>query len=354
MVDQQPSQPIVRPYPLPPLPPDQYYVEPEVTESAALSPLRLIEETDPYDSYEYRLNRLIHSGNTAFQNVVIGETYNYGLALFLDGAIQSSDWDESLYHELLVQPPMLAHPEPRDVLIIGGGEGAALREVLVHGSVRSATMVDIDRELIELCQRHLQSWHLGAFDDPRVRLVYQDGREFVVQDDGSYDVIIVDLVDMFDGGPAQALYTRQFYELLRRRLRDGGIVVVQGFEFSFLDYVQHAALCRTLRTAFTEVHSYQSHIPSFLGSWGFVLASDWFEPTQWSEQEIDSTIEERLGDWLDHLDGNFLMKCFTLCKATRLALTYPGPVLEDGVPFVLPPEVEEIEPERADFPAVRR
>jgi spermidine synthase len=354
MKDQRPSQPIIRPYPLPPLPPHQYYVEPEVLNDDNLSSLIIIEDSDPCDSYTYRLRSLIYSGNTAFQNVVIGDTYNYGLALFLDGAIQSAEWDEKLYHELLVQPPMLAHPEPRDILIIGGGEGATLREVLAHGSVRSATMVDVDRELVELCRQHLSKWHRGAFDDPRVRLVFQDGREFVVADDRSYDVIIIDTVDMFDGGPAQALYTRQFYELLRSRLRNGGIVVVQGFEFSFLDYAPHAALCRTLRTVFPEVHSYYAGIPSFLACWGFVLASDWVTPARWSARQIDATIEERLGNWLGHVDGNFLVRCFTHCKTTRLALTHPGPVLEDGTPFYPPPEVEEIEPERPNFPAIRR
>jgi spermidine synthase len=354
MTDQQRLQQIIRPYPLPPLPPNQYYVEPEVLDDEDLSPLLIIEDSDPCDSYSYRLKTLIHSGSTAFQRVVIGETYNYGRALFLDGAIQSAEWDESLYHELLVQVPMLAHPDPRDILIIGGGEGATLREVLVHGSVTSATMVDIDRELVELCRRYLSKWHRGAFDDPRVRLVYQDGREFVATDEATYDVIIIDVVDMFDGGPAQALYTRQFYDMLRHRLKNRGVIVVQGFEFSFLDYAQHAALCRTLRTAFSEVHSYQTAIPSFLACWGFVLASNWFAPAQWSPRQINTAIEDRLGNWLEHVDGEFLMRCFTHCKTTRLALTHPGPVLEDGRPFYPPPEVEDIEPERAKFPAVRR
>jgi spermidine synthase len=318
-----------------------------------MSSLVVIEDSDPYDSYSYRLKTLVHSGRTAFQNVIIGETYNYGMALFLDGSIQSSEWDEDLYHELLVQPAMLAHREPRDVLIVGGGEGATLREVLAHGSVRSATMIDIDPELVELCRQHLVKWHRGAFDDPRARVLYQDGRGFVEHDTDTYDVIIIDLVDMIDGGPAQALYTRQFYELLRQRLRSGGIVVVQGFEFSFLDDAQHAALARTLRTVFPEVYSYKAVIPSFLGSWGFVLASDWFKPEEWSAQRIDATIEQRLGDWLDHVDGVFLMACFTHCKETRFVLTNPGPVLEDGVPYIAPPEIEEIEPELATFPVIQ-
>jgi spermidine synthase len=338
-----------RPYPLPALPPNHYYVERETPDNTAVSPL-FVEELDPFDSYKYRLKRLVHSGPTALQHVLIGETYNYGMALFLDSVLQSSEDDEALYHELLVQPAMLRHAEPRDVLILGGGEGAVLREVLIHRSVRAVTMVDIDRDLVELCRTHLLQWHRGAFDDPRVRMVFQDGRDFVARDDGSYDVIIVDLIDAIEDGIAEALYTRQFYELLRRRLRPGGIVAIQGLEFSFVDDKPHAAVARTLRTVFAEVYSYRATIPSFLSAWGFFIASDWVRPSEWSAADIDRTIEMRLGQWLDHLDGAFLQACFVHCKETQFALAQPGPILEDGVRFVPPPDIEEIEPIPVSFP----
>jgi spermidine synthase len=247
---------IFRPYPLPPPPPGHYYVEPPDPEEAGSESLVTIEQSDPFDSYTYRLKRLLYQGHTPWQDVLIAETFNYGLALFLDGVIQSAADDEALYHELLVQPAMLRHPEPRDVLILGGGEGAALREVLAHRSVRSVTMVDLDRELVELCRTHLLSFHRGAFEDPRVHLVFADGRSFVEHDDGFYDVAVVDLVDLLDSGLADALYTRQFYQHLRRRLRPDAIVAVQGLEFSFLDDKAHAALARTLRTVFAEVYSW--------------------------------------------------------------------------------------------------
>ena len=246
---------------------------------------------------------------------------------------------------------MLRHSNPRNVLIIGGGKGATLREVLVHRSVASVTMVDIDREVVELCREHLPTWHRGAFDDHRVRMVYDDGRKFVDSDDGRYDVVIIDVVDMLDNGPAQALYTRQFYETLRRRLRPDAVVVVQGLEFSFLDDKPHVALSRTLRTVFPEVHSYRVHIPSFLGSWGFLLASDWARPAEWPADDIQRAMLNRLGlAWLDHLEPEFLKAAFALCKETQFLLSQPGPILEDGVDFVAPPDIEDIEPPYAQFP----
>ncbi len=342
-----------RPYPLPPLLPNMYYRDGPVPEEVGDGAVMFVEESDDFDLYSYRLKRMIYDGRTAFQKVMIAETLNYGLILALDGALQSAQDDEALYHEMLVHPAMLAHPEPKDVLIIGGGEGATLREVLAYNTVRSAVMVDIDRELVELCREHLSAWHRGAFDDRRVRLVFDDGRRFVENDDAQYDVVIIDLVDMLDNGPAQALYTRQFYELLRRHLRPGGIVAVQGMEFSFADDKQHVALVRTLRCAFSEVHSYRTMVPSFLGSWGFILASDWVRPAVWSPADIDRMIESRLGaEWLDHVTGDFIKASFVHCKETLFLLGQPGPILEDGVDFVPPPYIEDIEPPVTQFPAV--
>lgn len=344
-----------RPYALPPLPPNMYYVEPPDPAALGYSALTVVENTDPFDLYVYRVSNLIHSGATAFQNVVIADTFNYGRVLILDGAIQSSQYDESLYHEVLVQPAMLMHPDPKDVLIIGGGEGATLREALAHRSVRSAVMVDLDREVVELCREHLITWHRGAFDDPRARLVFEDGRKFIENDDGRYDVIIIDVVDMLDNGPAQALYTRQFYELLKQRLRPEGIVVVQGLEFSFLDDKPHTALARTLRTVFPEVHSYHTYVPSFLGSWGFLIASDWLRPDEISTADVDRRIEDRLGQqWLDHLTGDFMKSCFCHTKETQFLLSLSGPILEDGVRLVLPPDIEDIEPPNAQLPVLPR
>jgi spermidine synthase len=336
---------------LPKLPAGRVYqdaIDPEQVGSGALV---LIEDSDPFDRYLYRLSNVVYQGKTAFQNVLIADSYNFGRLLALDGAVQSAAQDEKLYHESLVQPALLRHADPRDVLIIGGGEGATLRETLVHRSVRSATMVDLDPEVVELCREHLVGWHRGAFDDPRARLVFDDGRKFVTDCDDLYDVAIIDVVDMLDDGPAQALYTRQFYELLRRRLRPGGLLVVQGLEFSFIDHKQHVALSRTLGTVFSQVHTYRMPIPSFLSSWGFLIASDWFDPREWPAAEIDGSIAARLGSgWLNHLTGDFLKASFMHCKETQFLLSLGGPVLEEGTPFVAPPDIERVDDGPMSFP----
>ncbi len=351
MKNSRQSDSVAKPYALPPLPPNKYYQEAPGAESVGANELVFVEKSDPFDRYIYRLSQIIYSGKTRFQEVLIADTCNWGRILALDGAIQSAQEDEKLYHEMLVQPAMLRHPDPKHVLIIGGGEGATLREVLVHRAVESATMVDLDQEVVELCGQYLVPWHRGAFDDPRAQVVYEEGRKFVENKKNVYDVVIVDVVDMLDNGPAQSLYTRQFYQKLRTRLRPNALVVVQGLEFSFLDDKSHAALARTLRTVFPEVHSYRVDIPSFLSAWGFIIASDWFHPEEWKPREIDETIQNRLGDkWLDHLDGNFLRSAFTLSVETKEVLSKPGPILEDGRDFVMPPEEVEETPGRIQFP----
>jgi spermidine synthase len=342
-----------RPYPLPDLRPGEFYVEPIDPNTLQEDPIYCIENDDRFDHFSYRVKSIFYSGATAFQKVVVADSYNYGRILFMDGSVQSSADDEALYHEMLVQPAMLIHPNPRDVLVIGGGEGATLREVLAHNTVRSATMVDIDGEAVELCREFLPSWHRGAFADPRTRLHFDDGRRFVENSDEFYDVVIIDVVDMLENGPALRLYTRQFYEHLRQRLRPGGVVSIQGLEFSFSDYKQHCALARTLRTLFSEVHSARVAVPSFLGTWGLLLASDWASPQDWRADRIDRTIEDRLGnEWVDHISGEFMIASFAHCKETRYLLSQSGPILEDDVPFVEPPDVEDAAPERAQLPAL--
>jgi len=129
----------------------------------------------------HRTKEQIVSAQTPFQTVKIIDTYYLGRILVLDNKIQSAESDEFIYHESLVHPSMVLHGKPQNVLILGGGEGATLREVLRYKSVNKATMVDIDQVLVGLCEKHLAKWHNGAFKDPRVELVFDDAMQYVKQ-----------------------------------------------------------------------------------------------------------------------------------------------------------------------------
>lgn len=176
-----------------------------------------------FDLTGFHRERVVASGRTEFQTFEIFENRLWGRMLILDGRLQSAEVDEFIYHEALVQPAMLVHPDPRRVLVLGGGEGAALREVLRHPGVTRAVMVDIDGELVGLCKERLPTFHAGAFDDPRTELVFADGRGWLAaQPDGALDVIIIDLPEPLAGGPALTLFTREMYELARSKLTPGG------------------------------------------------------------------------------------------------------------------------------------
>ena len=302
------------------------------------------EQADGDEIYLFAIEGTIAKARTPFQDVEIVDTPGFGQMLLLDGLVQSSSDDEHIYHETLVHPAFLAHPGPRDVLIIGGGEGATTREVLRHDSVRSVTMVDIDAALIELCREHLESWHRGSFDDPRTEVIIGDGRAFLEQTDQTFDAVICDITDFLTEGPAMRLYTREFYELIAERLRPGGILIVQALETATSDWEEHAALVRTLKTVFSMVTSHVAFIPSFGFTWGFLTASESVDPSKLTAEEIDLRIEERLISPLRAYDGLYHTGLFALSKDLRALLATPGPVLEDAtIEFGLNLTPQEVE-----------
>jgi spermidine synthase len=162
------------------------------------------------EKISYEITRTLLEGRTAYQEVGIYDTVSNGRALFLDGKIQSAETDEFIYHEALVQPALICHPNPRRVYIAGGGEGATLREVLRHKSVESAVMVDLDGEVCAAAKQHLGIWHAGAYDDPRTTLLHQDARAWLVDSSEPFDSVIVDVTDPLAGGPSYMLFTKEF------------------------------------------------------------------------------------------------------------------------------------------------
>src|SRR4051794_12198639 len=160
----------------------------------------------PGERASYEVTRVLAQATTAFQDVEIAETRAFGRALFLDGQPQSAVADEYVYHEALVHPALVSHPDPKRVLIAGGGEGATLREVLRHPGVERAVMVDIDGELVDLCREHLAEMHHGAFDDPRADVVIGDALAYLREHDERFDAVVIDLTDPSEEGPIGELY----------------------------------------------------------------------------------------------------------------------------------------------------
>ncbi len=281
-----------------------------------------------------RVRNIIYEGRTAYQAVTIQDTECFGRTLVLDDKTQSTELDEFVYHEALVQPSMVAHPAPQRVFVAGGGEGATLREVLSHQSVQQAVMVDIDREVVELCRRHLASFHRGAFDDPRVELLHLDALEYLEQTDRRFDVVVVDVPDPLEAGPAYHLYTQEFYELLKDRLRPGGMIVAQSGPTGPAFYEQcFSAVARTIGSVFPSVFAYDTFVPSFGSAWGFVIGSLGPDPAALTPKEVDRRVTQRVTADLRHYDGTTHRGMFSLPKYLRAALDAEKRIITNANPL---------------------
>jgi len=281
----------------------------------------------------YSIKERIYSGRSKFQSVEIINTGGFGICLVLDGKIQSSEADEFIYHEALVHPAMLTHPRPERVFIAGGGEGATLREVLAHKTVKRAVMVDIDEEVVSLCRRLLPSWHQKAFDDPRTELHFVDARKYLEESNDKFDVIIIDLVDPLEQGPARLLYTQEFYQIVNQKLGPAGIMSVQAESAEWTNLDNFTAIASTLRNVFPIAHPYQVHVPSFLGLWGFVAASQSLDPSELTPEEIDTRISTRISKKLKSYDGLTHQAMFTIPKHIRQQLAASTRIITDKQPI---------------------
>ncbi|MEM2373179.1 MAG: polyamine aminopropyltransferase [Thermoproteota archaeon] len=272
-----------------------------------------VEMQAPGSAHLYNILSVYYVGSTRYQDVSILELSELGKTLILDGKVQSSIRDEHVYHEALVQLAMLTHPNPTRVLVIGGGEGATVREVLKHNTVREVVMVDIDQELIEIIKQQFPELHQGSFNDPRVKLVFDDGRKFVEKcDDDRFDVVVCDLTDPLKGGPSVYLYTVEFYREVSRVLSGDGIMATQA------ENVKSASECfqsiyKTIKQVFPITVAYTMFIRSFDTEWGFVIGSKRFNPFDLSEEEEEKRIRER-GISLKFYEPRIKKRLFTLPK----------------------------------------
>lgn len=263
------------------------------------------------------VKKTVVSTQTKYQKIDIVDTHNYGRCLFLDERMQSSERDSFIYHEALVHPPLLLHPDPRKVMIVGGGEGETLRDILKHKSVKQAVMVDIDKELVTFCQKELPQWAGGAFKNRRSKVLYMDARAYLQKTRETFDVIIIDLTEPIEGGPSFKLYTREFYQLLNRRLSPQGLITLQAGTTRSGDTQMLTSIARTIYGAFPVTRIYQVIIPSFGLPWGFILGSKGADPLVYSPAQIDTLIKKRGLKNLKYYDGITHLSMFALPKYLR-------------------------------------
>jgi len=295
-----------------------------------------LEVQTPCSMHAHGIEDILYSGRSKYQEIVVAKLCNVGKALILDGKIQSSANDEWIYHESLVHPVMLAHPNPKRVLVLGGGEGATLREIYKHKGVEGAVMVDLDEEVVRVSKEYLPEWHKGSFDDPRTELVIMDGRKYLEEaEPGSFDVVILDLVDPTEGAPAAKLYTKEFYQLVKKVLKEDGIMVTQATSTSYtLDVF--TVIYRTVKEVFKKAGGYHSFVQAFDSTWGFVWGSEGPDPSALGPKDVDELIAKRIEGELKYYDGTTHLGMFSLPKHVRRAMESQEVVSTDEKPYLAP------------------
>jgi spermidine synthase len=235
----------------------------------ALHAERVVEwtERDLFDG------EVAYSRTTPYQRIVVTTPTRGGFQLHLNAHLQFNSLDEYRYHEALAHPAMLsASPSPKRVLILGGGDGLAMREVLRHPAVERVTLVDVDPAMTRLSYDfpRLGVLNGGAYDDPRVEVVNRDAMVWLGETDGTYDAVLIDFPDPHSYSLGK-LYTTRFYRLLRSRMSDGAAIGMQATS-PFTTRRSYWCVVRTLEAAGFAVRPYVASVPSFGGVWGFALA----------------------------------------------------------------------------------
>ncbi len=280
-----------------------------------------------------KAERVLFQGRTKFQLVHCFKSRIFGKMLFLDGRIQSAQVDEAIFHETLVHPGLIVHPRPEKVLILGGGEGATLREVLRHGCIKRASMVDLDRELVEICRSFLPEWSKGSFSDSRANIIFGEARQYIKKTRQKFDVIISDLTEPLRGSPSVLLFTKEFFSRVHAILDEEGVFVLQAGSAD-PHYFQFFASCvKTLDAIFPVVRPYWTFMFSFSLPWGFVLASKRVDPLALREEDIARRLCERRVRRLKFYHPRLVQALFSLPDYLVRAIK-KGRILDDKAPFI--------------------
>lgn len=235
-----------------------------------------------------KVKRTLHAEQTKFQQLDMLETAEWGSMLVLDGMVMTTEKDEFVYHEMISHVPLFTHPNPKHVLVVGGGDGGVIREVLKHPSVEKAVLVEIDGRVIEESKKHLPTIAC-ALDDPRVEVKVDDGFMHIAQSESEYDVILVDSTEPV--GPAVNLFTKGFYAGISQALKEDGVFVAQSDNPWFkADLIKQ--VYQDVKEIFPITKIYTANIPTYpSGLWTFTMGSkthDPLKPNNGSSDQLDT------------------------------------------------------------------
>ncbi|MDQ7092088.1 polyamine aminopropyltransferase [Desulfosporosinus sp. PR] len=257
--------------------------------------------------FSIKVDMPLYTGKSEFQRIDVFNSKEFGNFFTLDGLMMVTEKDEFIYHDMIVHVPMATNLKIKNVLVIGAGDGGTVRELTRYNSIESIDMVEIDKMVVDVCREYLPQTAC-KFDDPRVKLYFEDGLKFVRSKEDAYDLIIVDSTDPF--GPGEGLFTKEFYGNCFKALKEDGILVNQHespYYSSYAKSMQRAH--KRIKEFFPVCRVYQAHIPTYpSGHWLFGFASKTYDPLT----DIDERAWNNLGIKTKYYNTEIHKGCFAL------------------------------------------
>lgn len=278
----------------------------------------------------HKIDECIFSKKTKYQLLEIVKTRDFGNVLFLDGDPQSSESEEHIFNECLVHPSMLLQPKPKKIFIGGGGTGLTLREVLRYDTVEQVDIVDIDKEVVDICKK-FYNYALESFSDPRTNLYHDDARKFLAETDAKYDCIFLDTTMPHHDDIAAPLYRKEFFELVRDKLNPGGTFATAANSADYRYSTRFASIVKTLGTVFENVTPYTTYAPLFGQEWAFATASNKTDAAKLEPKDVDKKLRQRRCSGLSYYDGTTHQRIFSIDKKMRKILKTEGNILSDSM-----------------------
>jgi spermidine synthase len=251
-----------------------------------------------------KITKSLEKTKSEFQEIEVVESVSFGRILLIDGVIMLTEADEFCYHEMIAHVPLCVHKKAQKVLVIGGGDGGTVREILKHDNVKEVDICEIDEKVIEISKRHFP-YLANSFDNPKVKIYCKDGNEFVKAHKNEYDIIIVDSSDPI--GPAEVLFRKEFFEAMFQALKDDGIVVTQAESFFY-----HPGIIKSLFSFIRDIYPiseyYYTLVPTYpSGVIGFTFCSKKYHPIN----DFKETQALKLND-LKYYDSSIHKSAFNL------------------------------------------
>lgn len=262
----------------------------------------LVEDERDNMKLYYRIKEVISSKESPFQKINIIDSHDFGRCLVLDGVVQTTELDGYIYNEMIAHIPVVTHENPKNVLVIGGGDCGVVNELIKYKNIKTIDMVEIDRDVVEECIKHIPAVSGGSSKDGRINFLFEDGIQFVKGKDKYYDIAIVDSSDPI--GPAEALFSENFYVSLKNSLKDDGIMVCQSQSPIFHKEVLKKTRS-ILKKHFPIVRTYKTVVPSYPGGmWSFTLASFKYDPLK---ADIAKLVKNT-----NYINNDIFNSCFSL------------------------------------------